>query len=265
MNKWVKISLWGSFGLAVVVLLFVVQAKLKQLPLKKPLITIAVDGENSFLTEVELTARLEQRGLIYVNQRVESLNPEKIERFIQNMEEVKNVSVYSALDGSWNIDVELRKPIARIFNEVGQSFFLDADGFTIASNSEHTARVLVVTGFIPDLIGQENVHEIINNDSLKTIRKLDDVYRISNYVCKDPLMLSLIGQIHRENNGDFVLIPIVGDQKIIFGSAYTDQEVTEKFKKLKIFYKEGIPYEGWNKYSEISLKYDKQIVCKKKE
>lgn len=61
------------------------------------------------------------------------------------------------------------------------------------------------------------------------------------------------------------MIPLVGNQKIVFGSAFTDKEVKEKFEKLKIFYKEAIPYEGWNKYSEISLKYDKQIVCKKKE
>jgi cell division protein FtsQ len=75
-------------------------------------------------------------------------------------------------------------------------------------------------------------------------------------------MQSLIGQIHLKKDGDFVLIPLVGGQKIIFGSAFTDEEVREKFKKLKIFYKEAIPYEGWDKYEEISLKYKKQIVCR---
>ena len=33
--------------------------------------------------------------------------------------------------------------------------------------------------------------------------------------------------------GDFVLIPLVGGQKIIFGSAKTENEVKEKFEKLK--------------------------------
>jgi len=76
---------------------------------------------------------------------------------------------------------------------------------------------------------------------------------------------SLIGQIHRKHNGDFVLIPQVGGQKIVFGTAFSDLEVEEKFRKLKVFYKEAIPYEGWNTYEEISLKYNKQIVCKKKK
>ena len=76
-------------------------------------------------------------------------------------------------------------------------------------------------------------------------------------------MNAQIGQIHREKNGDFVLIPQVGSHTIIFGSAFSDREVEEKFKKLKVFYEEGLPYEGWNKYDIINLKYKKQIVCKK--
>ena len=50
-----------------------------------------------------------------------------------------------------------------------------------------------------------------------------------------------------------------------FGSANSRSEVESKFEKLKVFYKEAMPYEGWRKYDEISLKYNGQIVCKKKK
>lgn len=265
MNKWVKITLWSIFSIGVVVLLYFTNKVVQELPLNNPAIKISVHGENSFLSETELLTRLKRNNLIFVNQRIKELNPEKIERTIRDMEEVKHVAVYSTIRGDWNIDVDLRRPIAHIFNNLGEAYYLDVDGNKISSNSEHVARVLIVTGDIPDRFNQESVSVIINNDSLKTIRKIDDVYRISTYVCNDPLMQSLIGQIHRESNGDFVLIPLVGGQKIIFGSAYTEQEVSEKFEKLKIFYKEAIPYEGWGKYSEISLKYENQIVCRKKD
>ena len=86
----------------------------------------------------------------------------------------------------------------------------------------------------------------------------------SSYVCKDTLFHSLIGQIHLEKNGDFILVPLVGDQKIVFGSASSIEEVEGKFKKLTIFYNEAMPYEGWTTYSEINLKFEDQIVCKKK-
>lgn len=265
MNKWIKIAIWTCLSIGVIVLIFATQSALKKLPLQKPSVNISVDGENSLLIESELISRLERKNLLFVNQKVEELNTENIERFIGEMEEVKNARVYSYLDGSWTITVELRKPIAHIFNPSGENFFIDENGFKINSSLDHTARVLVVTSDKRIEILEKSVDDIINNDSLKTIQKISNVYRISNYVCNDPLMRSLIGQIHLKNNGDFVLIPIVGEQKIIFGTAYSNEDIAEKFEKLKLFYKEAIPFEGWNKYSEISLKYDGQIVCKKKE
>jgi cell division protein FtsQ len=175
------------------------------------------------------------------------------------------VKVFTNIGHGWKIDVVVRKPIARIFNQFGESYYLDEDGVVMQTSSIHTARVLVVSGNLKDRPTSISVPEIINNDSLKSIRKLDDVYRISNYVCKDPLMQALIGQVHLKKSGDFILVPIVGGQEIVFGTANTEKEVKEKFEKLKIFYSEAIPYEGWNKYTEINLKYEKQIVGKTKE
>jgi len=45
---------------------------------------------------------------------------------------------------------------------------------------------------------------------------------------------------------------------------YSDDQVKDKFTRLKIFFKEGLPYEGWDKYSEINLIYNGQVVCRKR-
>ena len=262
MRVWIKRSFWILFGIGVLVLLFMVQNSQSETVLSKPEIIIHVKGESAFLTEDELYVRLKRKGFIFNGQAHHDLKIAAIEKYTKSMSEVKDVRVYTKIGSSWKIDVDVRKPIARVFNKYDENFYLDEDGFIMKSSNLHTARVVVVTGYIKDRINSISVDKIINNDTLKSIRKIDDVYRISNYVCKDPLMQSLIGQIHLKKNGDFMLIPLVGGQKIIFGSAFTDEEVREKFKKLKIFYKEAIPYEGWDKYEEISLKYKKQIVCK---
>lgn len=262
MKIWIRRILWVGFALAVIVLMFMTQSTQRETEVEKPNIVIHVNGENAFLTEDELYTRLKRKGFVFNGQSHEALKVNEIEKYIASMTEVKHARVFTKLGSGWTIDVEIRKPIARIFNKYNENFYLDDEGVVMKSSNLHTARVVVVTGSIPDKINSISVPEIINNDTLKSIRKLDDVYRISNYVCNDPLMQSLIGQIHLKKNGDFVLIPLVGGQKIIFGTAHTDEEVREKFKKLKIFYKEAIPYEGWDKYEEISLKYEKQIVCK---
>ena len=262
MKKWLKRGLWIAFAIAVIVLMQMTQSAQADTVLEEPDVLIHVNGENAFLTEDELKLRLKRNGFTFNGQSQKDLKVSAVEDYIRKMTEVKDVKVFTKLGSKWKIEVTVRKPIARIYNKYDETFYLDEDGFVMNSSSLHTARVVVVTGYIKDRISSVSVPEIINNDTLKSIRKLDDVYRISNYVCNDPLMQSLIGQIHLKKNGDFVLIPLVGGQKIIFGTATTDDEVKEKFKKLMKTYKLLIDYEGWDKYEEISLKYDNQIVCK---
>jgi len=264
MKKWLKITLWSIFIIGLVTVIVFVKSAMAEKLVPAPEISIHADAENAFLTNGELHDKLKRANLLFDGQRRDQLQTEAIEKFISSISQVKKVEVFQFLDGSWKIDVDMRVPIARIFNKFGESFYLDEEGNTMSLTQSHTARALVFSGEIKDKKSSISVAKIINNDSLISIRKLDDIYRISSYVCNDPLFHSLIGQVYLNKSGDFVLIPLVGDQKIIFGSAYSDSEVEEKFKKLKIFYKEAMPYEGWETYKEISLKFDGQIVCKKK-
>lgn len=262
MKKWFIRIAWVIFVGIIIALLFLARNAQEKKPVSKPAIVIHVEGENAFLTEDELFIRLKRNRLIFNGQTKKQLNVAAIEKYIRSMSEVKETKVFTNIGDSWKIDVKVRKPIARVFNRYGETFYLDEEGVIMKASNLHTARVVVVTGNIKDRITSKNVKEIINNKFLKSIQKLDEIYRISYYVCNDPLMRALIGQIHYDKKGDFVLIPIVGGQKIIFGSARTTKDVQEKFEKLKIFYKEAIPFEGWNKYKEIGLKYKNQIVCK---
>jgi len=265
MKPWIRIALWSSFAIIVVALLVITQKAQDDIPTDVPRIDVHVEGEAYFITEEEILSDLDFHKFWRKGMRSGDLPIGKIEAYLKSISQVKDARVYRRLGGEWKIEVTQRNPIARVFNRQGQTYYLDDEGVKMQISDLHAARILVVTGNISDRLEGQNVPEIINNDSLKSIRKLDDIYRISSYVCNDPLFHSLIGQIHLEKNGDFVLIPLVGDQKVVFGSALTEKEVAEKFKKLKIFYEEAMPYEGWNTYTEISLKYEDQIVCKKKE
>lgn len=230
-----------------------------------PVIAISVVDENAFLTETELLTRLKRNNLVFEGQKMEDINPNAIETFIRKMHEVEKVEVFKRLGGVWCVNVKVRQPLARIFNKFGESFYVDVQGVPMATSPNFTARVLVFSGNISDRCDSLTVPEIINNASLKSSKNLDEIYRISNYVCNDPFLRAQIGQIHRDQWGSYTLIPLVGDHEIIFGSAESDKEVKEKMDKLKIFYQEGLPYSGWSKYETINLKYKDQIVCRKKE
>ena len=72
------------------------------------------------------------------------------------------------------------------------------------------------------------------------------------------------------------LVPRIGNSVIYLGhmpESKVKSERTElvngfvdrKMKRLKAFYKYGLPVAGWNKYSEINLEFDNQIICKRAE
>lgn len=265
MKPWVKIALWSTFGVTVIVLMVLTQKAQDDIPTVEPEIEVHVEGEAYFITEKEILSDMDFHNLWKKGMRSGDLPIGKIEAYLKRISQVKDARVYRKLGGEWRIEVTTRKPIARIFNTSGQSYYLDDEGVKMKTSEMHASRILVVTGDVTDRFEDENLSALEKNDSLLQVRSLDDVHRIGNYISGDPLFSALIGQLHLERSGDFILVPLVGDQKIVFGSARTKEEVVEKFKKLKIFYEEAMPYEGWDAYHEISLKYKDQIVCKKRE
>lgn len=265
MKPWLKISLSLSFTILVIVLIVLFDKYQRETIVPEPKISIKTTKSNAFLDRHEVLKRLQFSNLLIEGQTFEELDTDSITRFLKSISQIKDVKVYRRFGSAWNIDIVLREPIARIYNQSGQSFYLDADGVRMLTTPKFTAQVVVVNGRINEQPSGFSVNEIINNDSLKSIHKLDDIYRISKYVCDDPLLHALIGQIYLKDNGDFLLVPLVGEQRIVFGSAYSEKEVSDKFEKLKIFYNEAMDVEGWNTYSEINLKYRDQIVCKKKD
>lgn len=264
-NRKIKIASWSAFALLVIVLLFVARKQQEEMVAATPTIAISVVDENAFLTEQELVVRLKRNNLIYSGQQMKDLNTTAIEAFIRKMHEVELVDVYKRLGGNWNIRVKVRQPYARIFNRDGQSFYVDSKGAMMDPSPNFTARVLVFSGNIADKSDSLTVAEIENDPELAKKRSLDEIYRIAKYINGDDFLRAQIVQVHRDRWGDYLLIPQVGDHEIVFGTANNDQEVREKFEKLKIFYQEGLPYEGWNVYEQINLKYRNQIVCRKRE
>ena len=84
--------------------------------------------------------------------------------------------------------------------------------------------------------------------------------RLGRVIQDNPFWNKQIQQIHVLENGEVELVPRVGKHIILLGQP---TDVERKLDRMKEFYTEGLNRVGWNKYSQISLKYDNQIICKK--
>jgi cell division protein FtsQ len=87
----------------------------------------------------------------------------------------------------------------------------------------------------------------------------NELLKIASYVDKQMFWKAQIEQIFVTRDNEFILIPKIGNHKILLGDA-NDLEI--KFDKLFVFYKEGLSRVGWNKYATIDIRFDKQVVCK---
>lgn len=256
-----KIAAWGLFAGAVIAVLVMAGKSQDEAIVQEPNVSISVVDENAFLTENELLVRLKRLNLFYPNQLMKNLNTTAIEEHIRKMHEVEEVNVYKQLGGNWGIQLKVRQPYARVFNQYGESFYVDSKGATMDPSPNFTARILVFTGNIKDKADTLTVSDIEANPKLKSERSLDEIFRISKVIHQNAFLTAQISQIHRDRWGDFILIPRVGAQRIVLGPAPSEKDVSEKLKKLMVFYTNGLPYVGWNKYKTINLKYRNQVVC----
>ena len=264
MRGWLRKIFLTLLAIGVIVVLVYALQKEKQLTLNVPLIELEIQDGMALLTKEELLGHLKFVRLYQENMKVEDLDIEVVEKFVRGLNEVENADVYKLIGDNWHIRAKIRRPIARIIPDGQDGFYMDNRGRLMAITPGYNAHVVTFTGLSEFKTGEVLKLDLINNDSLITNTKLGDIYRISNYVCSSAFYNSQIVQIHYQPSDGFVLIPRVGNHEIIFGRAKSEEAVVAKFDKLTTFYEEVIPFEGWDKYSSINLKFEKQIVAKKK-
>jgi cell division protein FtsQ len=90
---------------------------------------------------------------------------------------------------------------------------------------------------------------------------LKDVLYFSKTIQKDTFFTAQIAQVHIESNGEFQLIPTLGDHTVIIGSV---ENLEDKLNRLYTFYKKVWVHSGVNAYQVIDCRFDQQIVALKK-
>jgi cell division protein FtsQ len=91
--------------------------------------------------------------------------------------------------------------------------------------------------------------------------KWKSLFNLINTINKDAFFQAQFEQVYINAQGEYELTPRVGRHAILLGK---DDGVEMKLKKLKLFYQEGISKVDWNKYKQIDLRFNDQVVCAKR-
>lgn len=221
------------------------------------------DDDLYFLDNNDIVQMLYNRGDSIVGRTKAKINVPEIERVINSHEDVANAEVCATIDGKLKIRVTQRKPIIRIINKLDDSYYIDDEGKLMLLSDKYTANVLLANGTIYESFARHYTRPVTDTIKGKSITPmLCKLFIMAKYIHASKFWNSQIQQIYVNNNKELELVPMVGDQKIIFGDT---TDMAEKFEKLHTFYLQGLNTTGsWNKYSVINLKFKNQIVCTKK-
>jgi len=221
-----------------------------------------VDSTRSrFVTAKDIFQMVDNRSQKITGIRFDSINIPAIEQRLANLTPIRRANIYKTINGTVHIDVMQRTPVLRVINRYGESYYLDEQGELLQHSGRYCAHVLVANGYI-NLRPEQKNYNVFTTEAVSEKRNImRELYALANYINSDKFWKAQIQQIYVNEDGDFELIPLVGAHVIVFG-AFDKPDM--KFSKLELFYRNGLSVMGWNTYDVINLKYEGQIVSRKR-
>ena len=257
-----KISAWSLFLIGSMLLVGFVDADYKAIACVKSEINIDKSNGYGFVTEELVREEMSNMGYLFNKQLMGDIEVDRIERALLDLPGVKNAEVFKYNSGVVKIDITQRKPIARVIMKGGLiSFYLDEAGEKMPLSDDYVARVPIFNGEIKEGRNNYSMKELHENDSLRAISVIDDIYEVAQLFEKNKFMSAQIVQIYFNQDNEMEMIPRVGNHRILFGDS-KDAEI--KFKKLTRFYTEVVNPKELNLYDTLNIKYINQIICSKR-
>lgn len=230
-----------------------VRDKSAQSGLKKIHIVITDSAQNRFVNSNMIRSVLVLEGVTENESFMRHINPYDIERRLKQTYNIKIAQAYTNIKGELHIAVQQRRPLLRLQIAEG-GFYLDDESYIFPLDTIYTADVPVVTGNIPLTLFPGYKGAVKENKEWA-----DAMLELGEFIASEPLWNSLIEQIDIDDKSELHITPRVGNHDINFGRA---NEIKEKFTKLEAFYKDILPNKGWERYKEVDLRFENQVVCK---
>ena len=215
-------------------------------------IDVEIDNqyENYFINEGDVIDLITNGGENrIVGESFDDLNLKAIETELLQTKFIQNAEVYKDLEGTLMISINQSRPIARLMSNKLNDRYISNKGDVLPLSKRYTARVVLIDGAYAANSKLYDLGETEYNRQLMALLK---------HIDRDPFWKAQIAQLNINKKGNILMHTQVSKQVVEFGKPV---DIEEKFRKLKIFYKDILPAKGWNSYNSVSVKFKDQIVC----
>jgi cell division protein FtsQ len=215
-------------------------------------IIIELKGESAkYIRKEDILNTVERvSGGSVLNKAVSAVNLPALEKTIEKNEWIQNAELYFDSKDQLNISIWERTPIARVFTTAGTSFYIDSFGQELKLLPNEHLRLQVVTGFTP-----------ARKWNSKDSAQFQSMKEVVTAINSDPFWNAQVGQVDITHEGNFELMPVVGDHVIKLGGS---DNIKSKLHRLYVFYKQVLAKAGFNKYAALNVAYEGQVIGVKK-
>jgi len=204
-------------------------------------IQILDEQQTGFINENEVRELLVAKKLFPEGKAMNGINLAQLESVLVVSPYIDKSLCYKTAEQTVMIKVTPRIPVLHVLNTAGEDFYIDNKG-GVMPRGHHTIDLPVVTG---------NVQRATAGPLYASF---------GNLLAKDKYWRERIEEIHVTSKGELELTPHAGQHTILLGDT---SDLAEKLYRMKVFYAEGLPKAGWNRYSTINVKYANQVICTK--
>jgi cell division protein FtsQ len=180
------------------------------------------------------------------NLLLKQIDARKMEEMMNNTAWVKDAQVYVDNNHTMHVSVMQRTPIARVFDVLGNSYYIDSSRKVLPLSSDYVHYAPVVTN-VP----------VFKTDSTRNALKWEMIY-VVNKIQAHSFWSSQISHCSVDSDLCFVLYPVLGNQRILLGDT---SGMDNKLTNLYAFYCKISNRIGWDKYDVIDLRFKDQVVA----
>lgn len=203
--------------------------------------------DHLFIDENDVLAIINIKSVIS-NQATSKIDLRAIETALETTAWVQKAELFFDNKQVLQVKIVERQPVARVFTAEGTSFYVDSNSLRLPLSEKLSARVPMFTNFPSDR------PVLAKPDSLL----LESVVALGKYIVADSFWMAQTAQIAITPQATFEIIPTLGDQIIVFGTA---DDYAAKFNRLYTFYKKAWVQNGINTYEKLDVQYNNQVVA----
>jgi len=173
--------------------------------------------------------------------RLSDIDMDSIEKHLRKFDKIEDVNVTVLTNGKIHIDVWPMRPVLRVFDQFGASYYLNRNGKRMVADPRYFVDVPVVTGNFTGI------------DSMPGF-----IMPLLDYMASDSLWKHAVTAVKVQSPSEVILTPAIYGHVVNFG---TPDNFVDKFKRLKAFYTDVMPVKGWEYYDTVSVRWAGQVVA----